>query len=156
MISFTLVDRLWGENGTYKLPLQLALGAMARLALDLSPTAVVRAHVQVIVGGDALAQVRCSCPEVGEGRLRARMVFSAAAVLKVIFALHVILQTPQFSYIGSKTRTSDAIQPNLAFKMQPRFKIKSVHFRHCCLDNSIRLCCHNTSALIAAVCFFVF
>lgn len=91
---------LWGENGTYKLSFQLVLGATASLALEPSPTVVVRAHIQVVIGGDALAQVRCSCPEVGERRLGARMGFGTPAALKVVFALHVILQTPQFSYMG--------------------------------------------------------
>lgn len=66
MTSWVQVTR-WGENGTYKLSFQLVLGATASLSLEPSPTVVVRAHIQVIIGRDALAQVRCSCPEVGEG-----------------------------------------------------------------------------------------
>lgn len=57
----------WGEKGTYKLSFQLVLGAAASLALQPSPAVVVRANIQVVIGGDALAQVRCSRPEVGEG-----------------------------------------------------------------------------------------
>lgn len=129
MISFLSIHRLRGENGTYKLPLQLALGAAAWLALERSSTAVVGAHIQVIVGRDALAQVCRSCPEVGEGRLGARAVFGTAASLEFIFALHVIFQTPQVSCIGWKTGTNDAIQPNLALKMQQRFKVKCAYFR---------------------------
>lgn len=117
-------DSLWGENATYKLSFQLALGAMASLALDPSPAAVVRAHIQVIISGDALAQVRCSRPEVGKGRLGAWTGFGTPAALKVVFALHVILQTPQLSYMGVELGRNDARQPNSPVKVQQRLRVK--------------------------------
>lgn len=119
-----MISWVWAENGTYKLSFQHPLGAMGWLALEPSPTAIVRAHIQVIIGGDALAQVRCPRPEVGEGWLGARAAFGTAAALKVVLALHVILQTPQFSYTGGEIGRNDAIQSNLPLKMQWRFRVK--------------------------------
>lgn len=103
------------RDGTHKLSLQLALAAMACLALQHAPRAVAGAHVQVIVRRDALAQVGRSYPEVGKGRLGARAGRSAPAVLGFIFTFHVILQTPQFSWRwGGTQRTNDAIRTQSA------------------------------------------
>lgn len=86
------------RDQTHKLSLQLALTAAGRLALDYIPGAVVRAHVQVVVCRDALAEVGGSRPEVGKGRLGARAGLGAPTVLLLVFALHVILQTPQLPW----------------------------------------------------------
>lgn len=94
-------------NQTYKLPLQLAL-ATGRLALDHSHRAVVRAHVQVVIRRDALAEVGSSRPEVGKRRLGARAGLGAPAALGLIFTLHVILQTPQLTWRRRKREEQKA------------------------------------------------
>lgn len=70
---------------------------MARLALKRGPRAKVGAKVEVVIGGDALAQVGGSRSEVGEGRAGAKAGLGWAAARRLVFTLHVILQTPQVS-----------------------------------------------------------
>lgn len=75
---------------THKFPLELALVAARRLGW-----AVVQAHVQVVVGRHALTKVGGPRPEVGERRLGERAGLSAAALLRLVVSLHVVLQSPQ-------------------------------------------------------------
>lgn len=70
---------------------------MSRLALSCGSGAEVRAEVQVVVGRDALAQIGGSRSQVGKGRVGPRAGFGRAATHWLVFALHVILQTPQIS-----------------------------------------------------------
>lgn len=86
------------RDQTYKLPLQLALIATGWFALNCSPRAVVRAHVQVVICGDALAEIGSSRPEVRKGRLGARAGLGAPTMPWLFFTLHVILQTPQLPW----------------------------------------------------------
>lgn len=97
------------KNQTYKLPLQLAL--TGGFGLGCTPRAVVQAHVQVVVRRDALAEVGGPSAEVGKGRLGAWAGLGAPSMIRLIFTLHVILQTPQLPCkIKGNTKANDWIE----------------------------------------------